>query len=109
MSLVAAEKRFGFPNAGKKRAEHVGCRNFPETEIEVRDALLTMRMPSGDIRPACCLAVRSFEEAPTVDEMQQRMKSVTDSGLPYWLRCIAALLSVTATFYRPRLSLYPSL
>ena len=52
----------------------------------------------------CFMAVRPSRKFPTVDEMRQRMKSVTDSGLP-WLVALYRGIVVGycyATFYRPR-------
>lgn len=79
---------------------------FPETEIEVRDALPDDAHAISAIYAWHVLHGRaSFEEVPpTVDEMRQRMKSVTDSGLP-WLVALYRGIVVGycyATFYRPR-------
>lgn len=79
---------------------------FPETEIEVRDALPDDAHAISAIYAWHVLHGRaSFEEVPpTVDEMCQRMKSVTDSGLP-WLVALYRGIVVGycyATFYRPR-------
>lgn len=79
---------------------------FPETEIEVRDALPDDAHAISAIYAWHVLHGRaSFEEVPpTVDEMLQRMKSVTDSGLP-WLVALYRGIVVGycyATFYRPR-------
>lgn len=79
---------------------------FPETEIEVRDALPDDAHAISAIYAWHVLHGRaSFEEIPpTVDEMRQRMKSVTDSGLP-WLVALYRGIVVGycyATFYRPR-------
>ncbi|MDU7020299.1 MAG: GNAT family N-acetyltransferase [Enterobacter sp.] len=80
---------------------------LPETEIEVRDALPDDAHAISAIYAWHVLHGRaSFEEVPpTVDEMRQRMKSVTDSGLP-WLVALYRGIVVGycyATFYRPRL------
>ena len=79
---------------------------LPETEIEVRDALPDDAHAISAIYAWHVLHGRaSFEEVPpTVDEMRQRMKSVTDSGLP-WLVALYRGIVVGycyATFYRPR-------
>lgn len=78
---------------------------FPKLKSRCATPFLTMRMPSRRYTPGMCfMAVRPSRKFPTVDEMCQRMKSVTDSGLP-WLVALYRGIVVGycyATFYRPR-------